>query len=125
MWLYYQGIYVDEDAAEESPLEYYEQFEQLWTLADKYRVPTLQRQAAETSLTLLRSLAAQGFDVLEYWHWKYAGSYVGSPTRRFIAGQCAFLILTGQETLLDPETIHPALRGDIVNVIHNLYPQLY
>jgi hypothetical protein len=107
-------------------LDYYEQFEQLWTLADKYRVPQLQKQAADTAIVLLRAMRDQyDFDVLGYWHCIYHNSYVGSPQRRFVAGQCAFLILTGQENFLDPEIIHPALRGDIVNVIHNLYPQLY
>lgn len=124
IWLYYQGIYVDDAISE--PLDYYEQFEQLWTLADKYRVPMLQKQAADTAIVLLRAMREQyDFDVLGYWHCIYHNSYVGSPQRRFIAGQCAFLILTGQENFLDPEIIHPALRGDIVNVIHNLYPQLY
>jgi len=124
--LYYQGIYVDEGIAQDSPLDYYEQFEQLWTLADKYRVPSLQRQAADTALVLLRSLVEQySFDVLEYWQWKYSHSYVNSAQRRFIAGQCAFLILSGQENFLDPETVHPSLRGDIVNIIRTLYPQLY
>lgn len=126
IWLYYQGIYVDEGLAQDSPLDSYEQLEQLWTLADKYRVPSLQRQAADTAIVLLRSLAEQyNFDVLEFWSCKYMQSCVGSPVRRFIAGQCAFLILSGQEVFLDPEVIHPALRGDIVGVIHNLYPQLY
>jgi len=124
IWLYYQGIYVDEDISE--PLDYYYQFQQLWTLADKYRVPQLQRQAADTAITLLRNLVEQtDFDVLSYWHSVYHNSHVGSPQRRFIAGQCAFLMITGQEHCLDPEMIHPALRGDIVNVLHNLYPQLY
>jgi len=124
IWLYYQGIYVDESISE--PLDYYDQFEQLWTLADKYRVPQLQRQAADTAIVLLRSLVEQyGFDVLSYWHSVYHNSHVGSPQRRFIAGQCAYLIITGQEKYLDPEMIHPALRGDIVSAIHNLYPQFY
>jgi hypothetical protein len=94
-------------------------------LADKYRVPSLQKQSVDTALVLLRALREQtNFDVLGYWHCIYHNSYVGSPQRRFIAGQCAFLILTGQEKFLDPEIIHPALRGDIVKQIHNLYPQL-
>jgi hypothetical protein len=123
IWLYYQGIYVDEGIAH--PLDYYEQFEQLWTLADKYRVPQLQRQAEDTAIGLLRTLVQQyNFDVLGYWHCIYHNSYVGSPQRRFIAGQCAYLILSG-EKYLDPELVHPALRGDIVNTIHHLYPQLY
>lgn len=124
IWLYYQGIYVDDEITQ--PLDYYEQFEQLWTLADKYRVPELQKQAADTAIVLLKAMREQyDFDVLGYWHCIYHNSSVGSPQRRFIAGQCAFLILTGQEKFLDPEIIHPALRGDIMNVIHNLYPQLY
>ena len=124
IWLYYQGIYVDEGITQ--PLDYYEQFEQLWTLADKYRIPQLQKQAIDTAIVLLRALREQtNFDVLGYWHCIYHNSYVGSPERRFIAGQCAILLLTGQEKFLDPERIHPALRGDIVNIIHNLYPQLY
>jgi hypothetical protein len=113
IWLYYQGIYVDEGPAEASPLDYYEQFEQLWTLADKYRVPSLQRQAADTAILLLRNLAEQyNFDVLGYWHCKYAESYVGSPVRRFIAGQCAYLILSGQEKFLNPEVIQSVLPPD-------------
>jgi len=124
IWLYYQGIYVDDEIAQ--PLDYYEQFEQLWTLADKYRVPELQRQAADTAIVLLKAMREQyDFDVLGYWHCIYHNSYVGSPQRRFIAGQICWLILSGQEKNLDPEIIHPALRGDIVNIIHNLYPQLY
>jgi hypothetical protein len=123
IWLYYQGIYVDEGIAH--PLDYYEQFEQLWTLADKYRVPQLQRQAEDTAIGLLRTLVQQyNFDVLGYWHCLYHNSNVGSPQRRFIAGQCAYLILSG-EKYLDPESVHPALRGDIVNTIQHLYPQLY
>lgn len=107
-------------------MDYYEQFEQLWTLADKYRIPQLQKQAIDTAIVLLRALREQtNFDVLDYWHCIYHNSYVGSPERRFIAGQCAILLLTGQEKFLDPERIHPALRGDIVNIFHSLYPQLY
>jgi len=113
---------VDEGIAQ--PLDYYEQLEQLWTLADKYRVPQLQRQAEDAAIILLRSLQEQyDFDVMDYWHCIYHNSYVGSPQRRFVAGQCAFLVRTCQENCLDPEMIHPALRGDIVNVIRNLYPQ--
>jgi hypothetical protein len=124
IWLYYQGIYVDEGCSD--PLDYYEQFEQLWSLADKYRVPQLQRQALDSAIVLMRALRAQkDFDVVGYWRCIYHESTVGSPERRFIAGQCALLILSGQEKSLDPEVIHPALRGDIVNIIHNLYPQLY
>jgi len=124
IWLYYQGIYVDEDISE--PLDYYYQFQELWALADKYRVPQLQRQAADTAIALLRTMVEHtDFDVLGYWHSVYHNSHVGSPQRRFIAGQCACLMMSGQDNLLDPEMIHPALRGDIVNVIHNLYPQLY
>ncbi|KAE8442207.1 hypothetical protein EG329_003736 [Mollisiaceae sp. DMI_Dod_QoI] len=123
IWLYYQTIYVDEGVAQ--PLDYYEQFEQLWTLADKYRIPQLQRQAEDSAIVLMRALTEQyNFDVLGYWHCIYHNSYVGSPQRRFIAGQCAYLILSGQEKF-DPELVHPALRGDIVAFIHNLYPQLY
>lgn len=89
-------------------------------------MPSLQKQSVDTALVLLRALREQNnFDVLGYWHCIYHHSYVGSPGRRFIAGQCAILLLSGQERNLDPESIHPALRGDIVNIIHNLYPQLY
>jgi len=122
IWLYYQGIFVDEGIAQ--PLEYYEQLEQLWTLANKYRVPQLQRQAEDVAITLLRSLQeTYNFDVVGYWHCIYHNSNVGSPQRRFIAGQCAFLVRSCREKCLDPELIHPALRGDIVDIIRNLYPQ--
>jgi hypothetical protein len=124
IWLYCQGTYLDEDFA--TPLDYYSQFEQLWMLADKYRIPSLQKQSVDTALVLLRELREQtNFDVLGYWQCIYENSYVGSPERRFIAGQCALLLLSRQEKGLDPECVHPALRGDIVNAIHNLYPQLY
>ena len=124
IWLYYQGIYIDEGTT--TPLEYDDQFEQLWTLADKYRVPSLQKQSIDTALVLLRAINEElNFDVLGYWHCTYHNSYVGSPKRLFIAGQWAILLMKGQEQGLDPERIHPALRGDIVNAIHSLYPQLY
>jgi len=111
---------------EPDPLDYYAQLESLWTLADKYRVPALQRQSTEMAVWLLRALRQEfGFDVLGYWTWLYQTNPQQSTARRFIAGQIAYLLLSGQEQWLDPECIHPALRGDVVNVIHNLYPQLY
>lgn len=124
IWLYYQGIFVDEDISE--PLEYYYQFLDLWAIADRYRVPQLLRQAADATIKLLRYLVERtDFDVLTYWRDAYDCSPVGSSERRFIAGQCAVLLMAGQEASFDPDTVHPALRGVIVSVAHDLYPHLF